>query len=170
MKILARRTISQFEIEVVVDFELDEEYIQSAKIRPVMTKDGQIDGQALSDYLAFIEQAESELEDVGLVIIDESDSRSSETSKYFTLADKKQYENDSMKYVIFLRISDHVPDYTEEQKRWIRQKRDDTKSKLKVKWKVRRILVNNEEFDDYDDAAEYVAKKAEEYIGTLNQR
>lgn len=130
---------------------------------------GKLDQNALSEYLLFIEQAQIEIEDAGLVILEHNDSKSSETSKYYTLADIDQYESGNMKYVIFLRISDHVPQLSAEQRQWIRQRREATSNHFKVKWKVRSIVVNDRTFYSYDDAIEYVASQAKQYKIALSK-
>ena len=160
-------TIKKVFIDVIVDFEIDTAFLEEVEIRPIMTPEGEIDGQALGDYLFFIVQALSELDDAGLTVIEQHDSKSSETSKYFTLADEDQLKEGNMKYVIYLRISDHVPKLTPTQKKFINNKRKEDSNKLKVKWKLRQILVNKEHFLTYDEAAEYVGKKAIEYKKSL---
>ncbi len=159
--------IHTFTIDVQVDFEPDIQFLEDVKVRPILV-DGEIDQQALGDYLAFVLEALSELDDAGLEVIEQHDSKSSETSKYFTLADEGQYKNGDMKYIIYLRISDHVLNLNKDQKKILKQKRIDDSSKLKVKWKVRQIMVNNEIFSTYDEAVEYVGKKALEYKNSLN--
>lgn len=159
--------IHTFTINIKVNFEPDIQFLEEVEVRPILI-DGEIDQQALGDYLAFILEALSELDDVGLEVIEQHDSKSSETSKYFTLADEDQYKNGTMKYIIYLRISDHVPNLSIDQKKLLKQKRDDDSSKLKVKWKVRQITVNNETFSTYDEAIKYVGKKALEYKSSLS--
>ena len=154
--------------DILVTFEVDNQFLESTPIRPIITDEGKVNDQALADYYCFILELLLELDDAGLVVIDEHNSNISETSKYYTLADEEQFKNDDMKYIIYLRVSDHVLKLTEKQKKLINQKRKEESSKLKVKWKVRNIVVNNNEFATYDEAIEYVRKKASEYKQSLN--
>ena len=153
--------------DILVTFEVDNQLLESTPIRPIMTAEGEIDDQALSDYYCFILELLFELDDAGLVVIDEHNSNISETSKYYTLADEEQFKNDDMKYIIYLRISDHVLQLTEKQKKLINQKRKEESSKLKVKWKVKNVVVNDNLFTSYDEAIEYVSHKVEEYKQAL---
>lgn len=138
-------------IDIVFDYA--DVAVAASKIYPVKQA-GLIDDQALSDYLAFIQEVISEIEDAGLVIIEERSSKSSETSKYYTLADDMQYAQNTMKYVIFLRISDHVPQLTADQQAWVNDVRNATKHKYGVKWKVRYITVNESTNYSYEEAIE----------------
>ena len=130
----------------------------------------EVNPQALADYLAFVDEAKSILEDYDLMILEKSNSKSSDTSKYFTLADLEQNVIGTMKFVIFLRISNHEPTDDPETLEWIRQKREHTKEKYNVKWKVRNIIVNKKEFSDYDEAIDYIEECAEKYSNTLKRR
>ena len=160
--------LTKLNFDILVTFEVDNQLLESTPIRPIITDEGKVNDQALSDYYCFILELLFELDDAGLVVIDEHESNYSETSKYYTLADEEQFKNDDMKYIIYLRVSDHVLKLTEKQKKLINQKRKEESSKLKVKWKVRNIVVNNNEFATYDEAIEYVRKKALEYKRALN--
>ena len=108
-----------------------------------------------------------ELDTAGLTVVNQHDSKSSKTSKYFALADETQYTNNDMKYIIYLRVSDHVPNLTDREKQIIKQKRLSETEKLHVKWKVRSIIVNNNTFITYEDAIGYVRKKVIEYKTVL---
>ena len=160
--------VKKLTFDVSVTFEVDNQLLESTPIRPIVTAEGEIDDQALSDYNGFILELLFELEDAVLIVIDEHDSNFSETSKYYTLADEEQFHNENMKFIIYLRVSDHVLKLTKEQKKLINQKRKEESSKLKVKWKVRNIVVNDNLFTSYDDAIEFVGHKAEEYKRSLN--
>lgn len=95
-----RRISRSLAINVCVEFEIDSASVVAA-IQPVKQSDGTIDEQALTEYDAFITQAEMYLEDAGLEIIDFDDSDASETSRYYTLADAEAHRNGTSKYVIF---------------------------------------------------------------------
>lgn len=153
-------------INIVVEHELDIELLETATVRPILV-DGEIDSQALADYEDFIEDILAEFDYIGLEVIHEQGSNLSKTSRYYTLADAEQYKDDNMKYIIYLRVSDHIATLSPEQKKIIRQKRKDDSSRLRAKYKVRNIIVDNKTFETYDDALEYVIKKAAEYKQTL---
>lgn len=158
---------TDFTLSIQVELECYAESVAASMISP--NKD-EVDAQALSDYYAFIDEAVLEIEDHDLIILERSDSKSSKTSRYFTIADLEQNVCGTMKFVIFLRISNHTRTEDEDILRWIRDKRDTTAEYLGVKWKVRDVLVNNVQFANYDDAVEYIGKKAAEYSQTLKGR
>lgn len=160
MKMLRNKNESSINFNIAVELICYDSTIESSVISADKAK---VDPQSLADYLAFIDEAVLELEDHDLIILEKSGSKSSLTSKYFTLADLEQNVIGDMKFVIFLRISNHLPTTDEDVLDWIRKKRKDTADKLKVKWKVRNIIVNNETFDDYDSAIEYIGYCAERY-------
>lgn len=159
--------IEKIGFDICVDYEVDNIFLESTIIRPILTKEGEVDEQALAEYQDFILELLLELDSVGLTVINRYDSKSSETSKYFTLAEETQYMKNNMKYIIYLRVSDHVPNLTEREKKMIKQKRIGETEKLKVKWKVRSIIVNNTTFSTYEEAVEYVRTKVIEYKNTL---
>ena len=117
---------------------------------------------------AFITQAEMYLEDAGLEIIDFDDSDASETSRYYTLADAETHRNGTSKYVIFLRISDHVPKLRDEQYQRIKRRWRATAASLGVKYKVRKITVNGATFYDYDSACDEILRLATDWQKLLH--
>ena len=90
-----RNHTKELSFNVSVTFEADDQFLESTPIRPIITAEGMIDDQALSDYYGFILELLFELDDARLVVIDEHESSSSETSKHYTLADKKHLNHDS---------------------------------------------------------------------------
>lgn len=160
----------KFIIDIDVFYEFDDSQIAATKIVDIRRPDGTIDEQALSDYLNFIEQTLYYLEEAGLEIVDMYDSKSSRTSKYITLVDKKQHETDSQKYIIELRISDHTLNLTPAQSDWVKQRRHQIGQSLHAKWKLRKITVNKNTYLDYDDASEAVEKLAIQYANSLHNK
>lgn len=154
-------------LDVIVELDYEVQPIAASMISA--DKDN-IDEQTLADYNAFINEAILELEDHDLIVLETSKSKSSETSKYFTLADLEQNVLGTMKFVIFLRISNHTPTEDEDVLQWIRERRESTTRKLGVKWKVRDIRVNNETFTNYDDAVAYVGECAGKYQQSLHRK
>lgn len=163
----SNQKLLEFVIDIRVNHEFDIELLEGKKIRPIFV-DGQLNDQALADYQDFIVEMLLELDEAGLVIIDSNESKKSKTSRYYTLADEVQYANRNAKFIIFLRVSDHVAELTTEQQKLIKQRRDNLSNRLHAKYKVRNILVNNMEYKTYDEAIEYVRKKALEYKRSLN--
>lgn len=172
MKISVNTRYTMLNLDIKVELCPDYTNVDIAAAKGEMISDikDEINPQALADYLAFIDEAKSILEDYDLMIMGKSDSKSSDTSKYFTLADLEQNVVGTMKFVIFLRISNHEPTDDPETLEWIRQKRERTKEKYGVKWKVRNIIVNKKEFSDYDEAIDYIEECAERYSNTLKRR
>ena len=162
-----RRISRSLAINVCVEFEIDSASVAAA-IQPVKQSDGTIDEQALTEYDAFITQAEMYLEDAGLEIIDFDDSNASATSRYYTLADAEAHRNGTSKYVIFLRISDHVPKLRAEQYQRIKRRWRGTAATLGVKYKVRKITVNSATFYDYDSACDEILRLATDWQRLLH--
>ena len=170
------------EITVEVNMECYQVPVAAAssirKVRPGFPEDRSIDEQALADYMCFIQDSVEELEDLGLEIIESNTSEVSKTSRYFTLVDIEQDIEHTMKYMIFLRLSDHLLELDDEEnadrvQKAVRYHRDQTKlAQEKVQghrviWKVREIIVNGERFDNYDDAIQFVRSRAAEWIELL---
>ena len=162
-----KRLLRGYELNISIVVELD--YDTEAVAASVISSDkNKIDEQALADYEAFINEVILELEDHDLIILEKSRSKSSETSRYFTLADLEQNVLGTMKFVIFLRVSDHPSTEDEDILQWIRERRESTTKKLGVKWKVRDIRVNDNTFTNYDDAVAYVGECAKRYQQSLH--
>ena len=157
----------ELNMDIIVELDRDVEQVAASMISADRDK---IDAQTLADYHAFIAEAILELEDHNLIILEKSESKTSETSKYFTLADLEQNVLGTMKFVIFLRISNHSPTEDEDVLQWIRKRRESTTRKLGVKWKVRDIRINDEIFTNYDDAVAYIGECAEKYQQSLHRR
>lgn len=157
-----KRIYRSLTIDVCVEFEIDSASVAAA-IQPVKQDDDTIDEQALTEYDAFITQAEMYLEDAGFEIIDFDDSDASDTLRYYTLADAESHRHGTSKYVIFLRISDHVPKLRDEQYQRIKRRWRDTAATLGVKYKVRKITVNGATFYDYDSACDEILRLATDW-------
>ena len=79
-------------------------------------------------------------------------------------------KNAEMKYIIFLRISDHTPKLTPKQLEMIREKRTAVAKEYGVKWKLAYFLVNKNQYVDYDQAIEAIEEKAIEYMHRLGDK
>lgn len=170
--------LSEIRVEVVLDEQT--ELISSTTIRPIQPGypvDYSVDEQALADYNSFIEDTKAEIEDLDLEIIDSNKSKRSYTSRYFTIVDLDQYVQHTLRYLIFLRISDHTDaDFGEDQisiNKAVRERRNQIKERLskeqghKVIWKVKEVIVNGSRFASYDEAIEYIRELAEQWSATL---
>lgn len=170
--------ISEIRVEVVL--EEYNELVSSTSIRPIQPGypvDHSVDEQALADYNSFIEDCKAEIEDLDLEIIDSNKSKRSYTSRYFTIVDLDQHVQHTLRYLIFLRISDHLDaNFGDDQiaiNRVIRDHRDRLKDKLskeqghRVVWKVKEVIVNGSRFTSYDEAIEYVRELAEQWSAIL---
>lgn len=169
---------SKFELKVTVHFEQNN-IVASSNIKPIQPQyplNNEIDEQALADYNCFIEDSKEELEDLGLEIKYSNSSNRSLTSRYFTLVDLDQDVMHTMKYMIFLRVSDHLESNSEYTDALIRDHRNASQEEVsreqghKVRWKLREIIVNDRTFTDYDSAVDYIRKKGEEWINMLRSR
>ena len=158
-------------IDVDVYWQFYDNHIAAGKVANIIKPDGELDEQAYLDYMAFIEEAEYRMVDVGLKILQRTVSQSfPNTSHYYTLCNERQYENDTMKYIIFLRISDHTPKLTPEQIELVRKKRTNTANAYGVKWKLAYFLVNKSKFIDYDQAIEEMERLAKDYMRRLENK
>ena len=167
MKRIINENIPKLEIVVEVFHDVDTRSIEAATIRPIYDPNGEIDDFALGEYYAFLDQTECYLEDEGLEIIDYQESKASKTSFYYTLADAEQYKSGNMKFIIYLRVSDHRSKLRPEQSKLLKQKHRDEASRLRVRYKLRQILVNSDEFVTYDQACDEVVEKAKEFKEAL---
>lgn len=145
-----------------------------SEIKPVYDENGELDMQALADYDCFVEDVLGELWYYGFQIMRASESQSSKTSKYYTLANEDQVKANDIKYLIFLRISEHHSMLDEEQKAWVRKEREKDLQKFKQpatkpkqKFKVREILVDKDSYPSYDAAMEEVVSRIREWANAV---
>lgn len=163
-------------LDIVVEFVPYNDIAASSDIKPVYDpKTKMIDEQALADYNDFIIEVVNTIENRGFTVLDVSSSNSSETSMYYTLADTRQVNENDIDLIIFLRISDHMQRITKTQKEWIEDTRNATaekykqpKTKQRQLWAPRTILVNNNQFDTYDEAIIFVEQKADDWKRTID--
>ena len=167
MKLYIKSSIPSDVPSITIDIDVHLEPIVNnvaaafSNIKPVYDDNMEIDEQALADYDNFIEELLGELEYYDFKLLRASESKSSVTSRYYTLANEEQVESDDIKYIVFLRISEHHASLDEEQKAWVRNERRKDLERFKKpvtkkhqKFKVKEIIVNNESFASYDDALE----------------
>lgn len=168
--------VPAFTIDITVFHELITDKIAAAfsNIKPIFSDELELDEKALAEYDDFIDELIGEIEYQGFKLLRASESESSATSRYYTLADKEQVANKDIKFLVFLRVSDHLPKLDENQKAWVRNQREkdcerfkQPQTKASQRFKVRSLLVNDEEFESYDAAMEYAVKKLEEWHNSV---
>jgi len=168
--------VPTFTIDIMVFHELINNKVAAAfsNIKPIYSDDLELDEKALAEYDDFIDELIGEIEYQGFKLLRASESESSVTSRYYTLADKEQVANKDIKFLVFLRVSDHLPMLDENQKAWVRNQREKDRERFKQqqtkssqRFKVRSLLVNNEEFESYDAAMQYAVKKLEEWHNSV---
>ena len=168
--------VPTFTIDITVFHELITDMIAAAfsNIKPIYSDELELDEKALAEYDDFIDELIGEIEYQGFKLLRASESESSATSRYYTLADKNQIANKDIKFLVFLRVSDHHPKLDENQKAWVRNQREKDRERFKQpqtkasqRFKVRSLLVNGEEFESYDSAMEYAVKKLEEWHNSI---
>lgn len=155
---------AKLHINIDVYFKFDDSQIAASEIRPIRLSDSTIDDQAIADYQAFILQTVMYLEDIGFKVLEEHQSKSSQTSYYYTLVNEESYNKGNYKYIIFLRISDHAVNLNQKEREWVNQFRRNTATKLHAKWKLRNIIVNDSKYEDYDEASEAVEGLARNWV------
>lgn len=151
-----------------IKFIIEVEFLDTIKsaIQPLLKEDGTVDPDSMKDYQEFL----SKVIDVfdkknGFSVKDIDKSSRSETSYYYTAIRKDEEANESIKCVIFFRVSDHEfkkPDNSEDdydiarsRSRYYQNKANRYKkpeSKSRQRWKFKKVLVNGKEFNSYEEA------------------
>lgn len=134
-------------------------------IKKIRFGDKKIDEQALAEYESFIKEAIMEIESRGFQSVKTHGSPESVTSHYYVYGDAQQIASDSVRGLIFLRISDHKGTPTEYQKqKHIEDRNEMVKRYRAKKWWEPEIVVNSETFASYDDAIEKVKSMVDSWI------
>ncbi len=176
VKLYIKSSVQPIQIELNVDvyFELADniDSISAARKIKTISNDGKniIDEQAYADYLAFIEEVVGIFENTGFEITSQNFSQCSVDSAYFTLALESQVAVNKVTHLIFVRFAQHLPTIDEDNLEWISKNRnkqldrfsytDQNNVKHRPKFKVKNILINDENFLDYDDAEAELEKRA----------
>ena len=150
--------IIRFDIEVNLISDV------SAAIKPIRREDGSTDSTALAEYQEFLINVLSVIDENDFEVIEDTESPFSATSYYITTYKKSESTMDSIKCIIFIRISDHnLSEETHKQRvNYYKSKADilkQPKSKKKQTWRFKNIVVNNETFDSYEDALDEIDNK-----------
>lgn len=142
----------------LLKFNIEVDYLEvvDGKINPVLDA-GELDSDALDEYLIFVELVKDILSDKGYKIIGFEESPYSDTSKYFTAYRKSESTDMDIKCVWFIRLSDHeLSDYAiANHTKYYKHTADDLKqpkSKKRQRWKFKNIVVNGDKYDSYESA------------------
>lgn len=160
-------------LAIVVEFELISNV--AAAIHSIYNKDGSIDEAALTEYDEFLINLYSVFDYNEFELIEEKQSNRSETSMYYALYDRTKSTKSDIKCIVFVRVSDH--DYKEKKTKENKKITDkhrkqyfsneaermkQPKDKVRQKWKMRNVVVNNTKFSNYDEALDYIDKMLSE--------
>ena len=150
-----------------IKFVIEVEFLDTIKsaIQPLLKSDGTVDEDAMKDYQEFLSKVIDVFDENGFNVKDIEKSSRSETSYYYTAIRKDEEANESIKCVIFFRVSDHElrknyednEDYDLERSRSRHYQEEANKykkpeSKPRQRWKFKKVLVNGQEFNSYDEA------------------
>lgn len=135
-----------------------------AAINPIVRDDGSIDESALSEYQEFLINVFSILDENEFEVIEDHESDRSSTSHYMSAYKKDALSGESIKCIIFIRISDHDLARRSEDSRKSYYKSEaerlkQPKSKKKQTWRFYNIVVNGQKFNSYDEALEAINRK-----------
>ena len=136
-----------------------------SEIKPLLKVDGTVDQLALSEYEDFVINLLGVFDRADFEVIDERHSPYS-CSYYFDLVKKDQENKKDYKYILFIRISDHLLSKDREKYRndWFNsraQQLKEPKSKSKQVWKLKQIVVNKDTYYSYDEALDELEKRFE---------
>lgn len=148
---------------MTIDVYVEQNDLIAAAIKPLQNPDGSDDILALEEYTDFIINALGVFDTHDFVVLEERESPYSH-SYYYALVKKDQYESASYKYILYVRLSDHMN--RKESKHATRQyynekaqEQKQPKTKSKQVWRLKEITINKDTFNSYDEALDYIDKK-----------
>ena len=152
--------IGRITVDVVLECDAS---IQGSSILPLNRSDGSVDELALSEYEEFIINALEVFDEHDFELIEEAESNRSK-SMYFSFVKKDDYTNQSYKYILFVRISDHAINSGHKgmRKDYYKNKAEEMKrpqTKGKQTWRFKEIIVNKSTFGSYDDALDAIDQR-----------
>lgn len=154
-----------YKIDVLYEAPFDVSiFAAKSEINPILLPKGKIDEQALADYDAFIDNLYECLA-YYFDIVELEESPKSKTSWYFYLYAKNAKGEITTKFIVRLRVSDHVyPEYhsTEAEKTFVENRVQEFKrpnNKKYQRWKIYNIIVNGDKYENYDDALDDIEDK-----------
>lgn len=179
---MLRKVYSSKDKEIVLDLMIEVmltdanlEYLAASSIKPVRLEDKQIDPVAFQEYEDFVENVLNLLVTYNMHVMELKPSPKSETSWYTWFYPTDSNGSVKSKVIFKLRISDHfnhwIPKQGKSQKdadRLMKQSEarynQETANRYKLpetkpgnqRFKVLNVVVNNETFESYDEALDYV--------------
>lgn len=156
---ISRTTVINIETQFIL-----EEYEIAAGTRPIKRiklEDGSIDTLELAKYEDFVANIFGFVGSHNFKNVDYEYSPHSDTSHYIWFYPTNKDGSIADRYLIKFRISDHeiqprrFPNGTVDKKRTAERDKA-AREYNQQKYKMYQIIVNNETFDDYDDAEAYV--------------
>lgn len=182
MKRYIRENIDILKLQVIVEVEFsedsksiaasyDSERFKDSELPPA-AKDALIDSQVLADYHAFVETLEDLITDYfGLQIYYKNDSPYN--SFYFGVLAVDDEGNYILDCEAAIRISTHDTHRTPESEKHKVDQKNELKKLTKGKrlQPVRRnIIINDHEFENYDEAYEFAFSQLESAASKLNRK
>lgn len=130
--------------------------VSASDILPLQNEDGTYNEAALAEYEEFVVNALEVFDRNDFEVIEEAESDRSK-SMYFTLVKKGDQVVHDYKYILFIRISDHLLSDRSKLGRmhYYADKAQDLKqpqSKKKQVWRLKDVIVNGHVFDSYEAA------------------
>ena len=157
-------------IEIIIGYELGDSRLVVSVIPSTTVNYDDLSPQEQADYDSFIITIEGLLKSDGCSLIKSDRSPKSGISHYFMF-----YSKTGTKWFIILRVSNHslggIPNETDPKK--LKASKLDAENRAKKhyadvanqfkrssaknqKWKLRSVIVNNEEFNSYDEALDKI--------------
>ena len=171
MKKLVRRNRSYIrmsdipEYRLIIDIEF--ELIEDAVAASIQSASGSwLTGAAKSDFDEFLINAYEVFRDCAFTVIFEKPSKNKGSlSKYYTLIRQSETTGDSIKVVVFIRLSDHGLDMDDERVKARSKYHESEAQRMKKpsekshqRWKFKSIAVDGEHYLNYEDALEGLEK------------
>lgn len=150
-------------LNIIVEFEHEDTVVASKEIKPLIRPDGSVDELAVAEFDDFVTEVYAVLDCNGFDEVEpysESNLENSE-SRYFIMYRPEDSTDDSIKCIVYIRISDHYLDKSRKEytNRYHAKHTEDISKNIGKRirhWKAKNIVVNNKEFNSYDEAIEYL--------------
>ena len=159
MKRLISSSENVIEWTIVAHFEAADEDSLAAdtEIIPLRNDEGNLDQQAVTQWNNFIDNVVSYIDYLDFEIVDDrSSDRSSSYSHYTSFYPVDMDGNQKTEYLVNFRISDHIVSHLKKNKR---------SQNSKQKYRLVAVTVNNETFETYEQALDYIEHQLDSLIG-----
>lgn len=167
MKRLISSSENVIEWTIVAHFEASDESSLAAntKIIPLRNNEGEPDPQAVTQWNNFIDNVVSYIDYLDFEIVDDHGSdRSLSYSHYTSFYPADKDGNQKTEYLINFRISDHIVSHLKKKSRYYYQnlaKKNKRSQDSKQKYRLVAVTVNNETFETYEQALDYIEHQLE---------